>query len=95
MRESSLVKTLFEMMNLQEDVSRNLYPGEIGIETKMDKGFSLRVYSRIASSSARKSVAVMSQSGGRPEILFPSREWLDKYLPNKSIEVNTHPFWKN
>ena len=87
MRGTPLVEKLLEMLTLQEDVSQNLYPGEIGIETKMDKGFSLRVYSRIASSAARKSVAVMSQSAGRPEILFPSRKWLSQYLPDKSIEV--------
>ena len=78
MKKSTIVKRLFENLDIHENVGRMMYPREILIETKKEFGFSLRIYS--ARSKVRKSLAVMSRSVGREEIIFPSRQKLVKYL---------------
>ncbi|MBU0711959.1 hypothetical protein KJ762_12405 [bacterium] len=85
MKKSTIVSNLFKSLPLIEDIEKNLYPGEFAIETRKENGFSLRLYSR--NSTIRKSFAVMSQSGGRPQIIFPSKINLYKYLPDKKIKI--------
>jgi hypothetical protein len=61
----------------EEDVR----PGEIRLDTtdtKDNKGFSVRVHSPW--SSQHKSVSILNRSGGRPEIRFSSKAWLNYYL---------------
>jgi hypothetical protein len=81
MKETPIVKELFNKLDIHENVGRTLYPGEFLMETKKEYGFSLRIYSK--KSSVRSTVAVMSQTGGRPEIIFPSKRKLEKYLPTE------------
>lgn len=64
-------------------------PNDIRIDTtdtKENKGFSVRVHSPWSSHS--KSVSILNRSGGRPEIRFSSKVWLDYYLRshNEAVE---------
>ncbi|OQX71860.1 MAG: hypothetical protein B6D62_01165 [Candidatus Cloacimonas sp. 4484_275] len=87
MRETTIVKKIMDKLTVHEDVGRNMYPGEIMIETKKEHGFSLRIYSY--RSKVRHSLSVMARSGGRPEIIFPSQTKLKKYLsPRKENAIH-------
>ncbi len=66
------------------DLSTPIRRGEIRAQTYAEKGFSLRVYSNKATS---KSVSILSQSGGRPEVVFQSKAKLDEYLPRGGAAV--------
>ena len=78
MRQTYIVNELMSKLNIHENIGRNMYPGEIMMETRKEHGFSLRVYSR--KSTTNHSLSVMAQSGGRPEIIFPSKMKMEKYL---------------
>lgn len=80
MRNSFLIQKLMENLDIHEDVGRTMRPGEFLLETKKEFGFSLRIYSR--KSKVRNSLSIMARSGGRPRIIFPSKEKLEKYLPS-------------
>ena len=53
-------------------------PGELKADTIGESGFSLRTYSPQAK---ERSVSLLNISGGRQEVAFPTKGWLDKYLP--------------
>ncbi|MCF7792823.1 MAG: hypothetical protein K9N09_02565 [Candidatus Cloacimonetes bacterium] len=80
MRNSFLIQNLMDHLEIHEDVGRTMRPGEFLLETKKEFGFSLRIYSR--ESKIRNSLSIMARSGGRPRIIFPSKEKLEKYLPS-------------
>jgi len=87
MRNSFLIQKLISHLDIHEDVGRIMRPGEFLLETKKEFGFSLRIYSRI--SKVRNSLSIMARSGGRPRIIFPSKEKLEKYLAShKQTAIN-------
>lgn len=49
------------------------------MNTRKEKGFSLRIYSR--KSKTQHSLSIMAISGGRPFVILPSKLKLRKYLP--------------
>ncbi|MBE7549647.1 MAG: hypothetical protein HS126_01035 [Anaerolineales bacterium] len=61
---------------LQADVG--VIPGKIRLDTISEKGFSLRVYS---TKTGPKGFSLMSRSGGREVVEFPSLTKLRKYFP--------------
>ncbi|MHB1345265.1 MAG: hypothetical protein ACYCX3_13050 [Thermoleophilia bacterium] len=87
MLETSFVRGLRQGLGdrLSLELSGPMHPGEIRAQTVGAHGFSLRVYSRV--STTNKSLSVLNQSGGRPEIRFPSREKMLHYLPDRAEAV--------
>ena len=53
--------------------------GKLGVDTVKPQGFSLKVNKRDGKTGT---LSVMSQSGGRPEVMFPSQARLKRYLPD-------------
>ncbi len=88
MREHRFVIALCEHLPVTFDISGPMAPGEFRMNTKMDKGMSLRVYSSI--SKTHSSLATASISGGRDRVLFPSREKLLKFLPRKTQAIEDY-----
>ena len=87
MREHPLVKILSERLDVSFDLKSQLNPGDIVMNTRKEKGFSLRIYSR--KSKTQHSLSIMAISGGRPFVILPSNLKLRKYLPEakeKSIK---------
>ena len=58
-------------------------------DTPKNRGFSLRVYSP-KSTLSDKTLSIMSISGGRPKVYFPSLQKLQLYLPNCPREVEAY-----
>lgn len=58
-------------------------------DTSNNRGFSLRVYSP-KSKSPDKTLSIMSISGGRPRVYFPSLRKLQSYLPGCPREVEAY-----
>ena len=58
-------------------------------DTPNNRGFSLRVYSP-KSKSSDQTLSIMSISGGRPRVYFPSLLKLQSYLPGCSREVEAY-----
>ena len=58
-------------------------------DTPNNRGFSLRVYSP-KSKSSDKTLSIMSISGGRPRVYFPSLQKLQSYLPGCLREVEAY-----
>jgi hypothetical protein len=87
MLNSPFVRALLDALagRVTLDVSGSLGPGDIRAETRAEKGFSLRVYSR--KSTDRRSLSVLNQTRGRSEVRFPSRSKLAEYLPGKDAPV--------
>lgn len=85
MRNSFLIQKLMGSLEIHEDIGRTMRPGEFLLETKKENGFSLRIYSRI--STVRNSLSIMAQTAGRPRVIFPSKEKLEKYLPESKKEA--------
>jgi len=87
MRNSFLIQKLLDNLDIHEEVGRTMRPGEFLLETKKEFGFSLRIYSR--KSKVRNSLSIMARSGGRPRIIFPSKQKLETYLPSpKQSAIN-------
>lgn len=59
-------------------------PGSCSWDTVKEQGFSLKVYSRVSSS---KQLALLSISGGRPEVVFASAVKYRKYLSDRPSAV--------
>jgi hypothetical protein len=87
MRETPFVRRMTELLGerLSFDVDRIMRPGEIRANTRKESGFSLRVYSRVA---GQKSISVLNQTGGRPEIWFQSKTKMLRYLPNQPDAID-------
>ena len=62
------------------EIGTPMRPGEIRANTRGADGFSLRVYTRVAT---EKSVSVLNITGGRPEVYFQSAAKMNRYLPTK------------
>ena len=58
-------------------------------DTPNNRGFSLRVYSP-KSKSPDKTLSIMSISGGRPRVYFPSLQKLQSYLPGCLREIEDY-----
>lgn len=86
MLDTPLVRALRAVLGegLSFDVARAMRPGEIRAQTIGERGLSVRVHSRVA---ADRSVSVLSQGAGRPEVTFPSRAKLERYLPARGDAI--------
>lgn len=87
MRATPFVAAITEALHgqLSFAVTGAVRPGEIRANTKGDAGFSLRVHSPIAGGD--KSLSILSQTGGRPQLWFQSEAKLRRYLPAKATEI--------
>jgi hypothetical protein len=84
MLNSTLIQSVLDHFGRDKILGTgNLRRGYISLDTVKENGFSLRVYS----TETRMGVSLMSRSGGRPTIEFPSWVKLKKYFPNKVAEV--------
>ena len=79
MREHPIVKIISERLDVSFELKSNLNPGDIVMNTRKEKGFSLRIYSR--KSKTQHSLSIMAISGGSPFVILPSKLKLRKYLP--------------
>jgi len=78
-------KIIKELSDLISDDFSKIYPGQIGIDTVKDEGFSLSVYSFLGS---KKNVKLIFRRGGKDEIRFQSSIKYRKYLASKLSIVN-------
>ena len=79
-------KIIKELSDLISGDFSKIYPGQIGIDTVKDEGFSLKVYSRLSNNNK---LALISRSGGRDTIIFQSADKYKKYIPSKLDAVNS------
>jgi hypothetical protein len=85
MMNSTLIQAVFDHFGRDKILGTgDLKRGYITLDTIKENGFSLRVYS----TETRMGVSLMSRSGGRPTIEFPSWVKLKKYFPYKVAEVD-------
>lgn len=66
-----------------EPGQRRAIPGKYYLDTVSEKGFSLRVYSHLSTVQS-KSLALLSISNGRDNIMFASSDKYRKYLSHKN-----------
>ncbi len=80
MLSTSLIEKVFSSFCRESIIQaeNKALPGKIKLDTISENGFSLRVYSRKSSSN---SISLMSRSGGREIIYFPSLKKLEEYIP--------------
>jgi hypothetical protein len=84
MLNTTLIQAVFDHFGRDNILGTgNIKRGHISLDTITENGFSLRVYS----TETRMGVSLMSRSGGRPTIEFPSWVKLKKYFPYKVAEV--------
>jgi hypothetical protein len=69
-------------------VGAAMTPGVIAADTNTEGGFSLRVYSPISTTQA--SVSVLNITSGTPFVWFASRQWLQRYLPDRQDAVEAY-----
>lgn len=85
MKENPLVSGLKDRLDGKLRFTTGRIPaGYLKADTNKRQGFSLRVNSRISSSG---SLSLLAISGGRPDVILPSRMKLDRYLPTHGREV--------
>ncbi len=88
MRESMVIQSFIKYFGEDKFIDNGKpEAGKLLLDTVGKNGFSLRVYSK---KSKSKSLSIMARSGGRAEIIFPSFEKLQKYLPHKLEAVNSY-----
>lgn len=71
---------------LRLETTGSMKRGEIRAQTMADRGFSLRVFSRI--SKVNKSLSIVNQTGGTPVVWFQSQKKMYRYLPNKHAAID-------
>jgi hypothetical protein len=84
MLESKLVRQIYDYFG-EENILMNtsVRTGKVMLNTVKENGFSLRVHS---TKTGTQGLSLMSRSGGRPTIVFPSLKKLNQYLPNKQAD---------
>lgn len=88
MREHPLVKILSERLGVSFELKSKLNPGDMVMNTRKEKGFSLRIYSKV---SSNHSLSIMAITKGRPFVLLPSILRLKNNLP-KAKEKSINQF---
>ncbi len=88
MRENPLVAGLTERLGAKLMFTTGPVPsGYLKADTNAKQGFSLRVNSRESKSGT---LSLLFISGGRPQVGFPARAKLERYLPRHKKEVDAY-----
>ncbi len=95
MRDHQLVKGLSERLGDRLRFDLRSKPPRVGClkadttSTPDNQGFSLRVYSGVAQ---KRTVFILNISGrsGQKTVNFPSKAWLEKYLPDHHAQVEAY-----
>jgi hypothetical protein len=81
MRNTLLIETIYEKIGAENILEAGkIEKGKILLNTVGEGGFSLRVFSRVATDN---SFSLMNRTGGREIIYFPSYTKLRKYISNQ------------
>lgn len=88
MRNHPLVAGLIERLGSKLRFTTGSVPiGSLKADTNGPEGFSLRVYSRVATQGTLSLLAI---SGGRPGVIFPSEAKLRRYLPAHGPQIKAY-----
>ena len=88
MRNHPLVAGLIERLGSKLRFTTGSVPiGFLKADTNGPEGFSLRVYSRVATQGTLSLLAI---SGGRPGVIFPSEAKLRRYLPAHGPQIKAY-----
>jgi len=88
MKGNPLVSGLIDRLGNKIQFTTGAVPiGYLKADTNKRQGFSLRVNSRVSKSGT---LSVLAISGGRPNVILPSRSKLDRYLPAHRAQVGRY-----